>query len=147
MLEPASPAHAEAPARLHATAFPEGERWEAAAMALQLGMPGAFGWIAPEGGMILARVAADEAEILTLAVDPACRRRGLGRLLLTRALQTAGERGAHTMFLEVGEANAPARALYAGIGFVGIGRRPRYYKGGADALILSCAIPCGSAAR
>ena len=145
-LEAAGPAHAEALAFLHARAFPEGERWGAEAMALQLGLPGAFGWIAPCGGMILARVAADEAEVLTLAVDPARRRAGLGRTLLDAALATAAGRGAKAMFLEVSEANWAARALYGLAGFVEIGRRRAYYRAGGDALVLRAAIPCGSAA-
>src|SRR5437763_170902 len=70
VIEAADSAHAEALACIHSRAFPEGERWGADAMALQLGLPGAFGFIDAEGGMVLARVAADEAEILTLAVLP-----------------------------------------------------------------------------
>lgn len=123
-------------ALLHAAAFPPGARWGADAMALQLGLPGAFGWIAPAGGMVLARTAADEAEVLTLAVDPGARRRGVGRMLLAQALETAGERGAGAMFLEVATANAPARALYIQAGFVAVGRRPGYYAGGGEALVL-----------
>lgn len=150
-LEPATPAHAEALAHIHASAFPEGERWGAHAMALQLGLSGAFGWIAlvfgaARGGMILMRVAADEAEVLTLAVDPAARRRGIGRALLGRAAQTASARGARSLFLEVAATNAAARALYSGSGFVEVGRRRAYYRGGADALILRASIPSGSGA-
>jgi len=145
LIEPATGAHAEALAYLHARAFPPGEQWGGDAMALQLGLPGAFGWISDEGGMVLARVAADEAEILTLAVDPGRRRLGLGRRLLEQAMRTARERGAACMLLEVGEANAAARALYAGLGFVEVGRRRRYYRDGSDALILRAVIPSGSA--
>ncbi|GAC1348027.1 MAG: hypothetical protein NVSMB18_34940 [Acetobacteraceae bacterium] len=145
-LEPATPAHAAALALLHASAFPERERWGADAMALQLGLPGAFGWIAPEGGLVLARAAADEAEILTLAVHPDGRRRGLARRLLNRAMEEAAERGAVAIFLEVAEANLAAQALYAGAGFAVVGQRPAYYPGGAAALVLRAAIPYGSAA-
>jgi ribosomal-protein-alanine N-acetyltransferase len=140
----ATQAHAHALAHLHAAAFPRGERWGADAFALQLGLPGAFGWIADEGGMVLARTAADEAEILTLAVDPAQRRRGLGRRLLACAMRTAAERGARHMLLEVGEANQAARALYACAGFLEVGRRRRYYRDGSDALILRATLPCES---
>ncbi|MBV8913875.1 MAG: GNAT family N-acetyltransferase [Acetobacteraceae bacterium] len=114
-------------------------------MALQLGQPGAFGWISDEGGMVLARVAADESEILTLAVDPDQQRRGLGRRLLEQAMRTAGARGARCMLLEVAEANTAARALYAGTGFLEVGRRRRYYRDGSDALILRASICGGSA--
>ena len=69
----ATPAHAAAMAAIHATSYPPRERWGADAMELQLGLPGAFGLIDPEGGLILARQVADEAEILTLAVTPGLR--------------------------------------------------------------------------
>lgn len=140
MIEPATPAHAAALAFIHARAFAGGERWGAEAMALQLGLPGAFGWIAGEGGMVLARVAADEAEILTLAVDPAQQRRGLGARLLGQAMRTAAERGACRMLLEVGEGNEAARRLYARAGFAEVGRRRRYYRDGSDALVLAAAL-------
>jgi len=146
MLEPASEAHAIALAHIHALAFPAGERWGADAFALQLGLPGAFGWIDPSGGMVLARVAADEAEILTLAVIPARRRHGIGRALLRRAIAAAAQRGAASMFLEVAADNAAALGLYRGLGFRDVGRRARYYPGGGDALVLRAAIPCESTA-
>lgn len=143
-LVPATAAHAQALAYLHARAFPEGERWSADVLVLQLGLPGAFGWIVPAGGMVLARVAADEAEILTLAVDPSVRRQGIGRDLLQRAMRTAGSRGAGRMFLEVSESNFPALALYAASGFAEVGRRRSYYRDGAGALVLRAATACES---
>jgi [ribosomal protein S18]-alanine N-acetyltransferase len=146
VIQPAAGAHAEALAYIHARAFPEGERWGAGAMALQLGLPGAFGFIEAAGGMVLARVAADEAEILTLAVLPQQRRRGLARALLERAMQAAAERGARTMFLEVAEANRAARAVYEAAGFVEVGQRRGYYRGGGGALVLRAVIPSGLAA-
>lgn len=139
-LEPATPLHATAMAAIHADAFDAPDRWGADAFALQLGLPGAFGWIAPEGGMILARVAADEAEILTLAVMPAVRRRGLAAALLRQAMETARTRGAAAMFLEVAAANQAACALYLAEGFVQAGRRRGYYREGVDALILRATI-------
>ncbi len=136
MLVAATPAHAPAMALLHGRAFAVRERWGADAIALQLGLPGAFGWIAPAGGMLLARAAADEAELLTLAVDPAAQRQGIGRALLRQSLATAQERGACAMFLEVAAGNAAAQALYAATGFAVVGRRRAYYPGGGDALVL-----------
>ena len=131
----ATPAHAAAMALLHGRAF-AARGWGVDAIGLQLALPGAFGWIAPAGGMILARVAADEAEVLTLAVDPAVRRRGLGRALLEQALVTARQRGANAIFLEVASSNEPGRALYAAAGFVAVGCRRGYYADGGDALVL-----------
>lgn len=139
-LEVATPAYAPALAAIHGAAFPIGERWGVDAIALQLGLFGAFGFVSGRGGFILARSVADEAEILTLAVDPAARRGGIGRALMTRAMRTAGLRGASAMFLEVAEVNAPARALYAACGFAEVGRRARYYAGGVDALVLRATI-------
>jgi [ribosomal protein S18]-alanine N-acetyltransferase len=144
-LEPATPFHAAALAAIHAAAFSPGEQWGEDAMALQLGLPGAFGWIAPRGGLALARVAADEAEVLTLAVLPAVRRQGVGRALLARVMTEAGRRGARSLFLEVAETNRAARQLYTQSGFAEVGRRPRYYRDGADALVLRAVIPSGSA--
>ncbi len=136
----AAPAHAAALASIHAEAFPPGARWGAEAMALQLALPGAFGWIDPAGGMVLARVAADESEVLTLAVMPGARRQGVARRLLARTMAEAAERGAASMVLEVAAGNDAARALYAAAGFRPVGRRPGYYAGGTDALVLRAAL-------
>ena len=142
----ATPLHAAALAAIHAAAFPPGERWGAAAMALQLALPGAFGWIDRAGGLVLARVAADEAEVLSLAVAPGLRGRGLGRALLERAMATAAGRGGRAMFLEVAAGNAAALRLYGAAGFAEVGRRAGYYRGGADALVLRRGLtPCGAA--
>lgn len=123
-------------ALIHGRSFAVRERWGCDAIGLQLGLPGAFGWIAPTGGMILARTMADEAEVLTLAVEPAAQRTGLGRALLHQALATAQLHGAVAIFLEVSSANTAARALYAGEGFVQVGSRCGYYPEGGDALVL-----------
>jgi [ribosomal protein S18]-alanine N-acetyltransferase len=97
--------------------------------------------ISEEQGFILFRVAADEAEVLTLAVTPAARRHGLGRRLLRAALERAAAQGAARMFLEVSAANGPARGLYETAGFSEVARRPRYYVDGSDALVLSRTLP------
>ncbi len=132
-------------AALHAAACPPAEAWGPDAMRLQLELPGCFGLLEPGGrGAVLARVAADEAEVLTLAVLPAARRRGLGGALLAAAAREAARRGARTLFLEVAEGNAAARALYAAAGFAPVGRRPRYYPGGADALVLRLDLAPGA---
>jgi ribosomal-protein-alanine N-acetyltransferase len=132
----AGPAHPMALAAIHATAFPPSEAWSAAIMAAQLSLPGVFGLLDEQGGMILARTAADDADILTLAVAPAARRRGLGRALVAGAAREAATRGAARLVLEVSAANQPARALYTGAGFTQAGLRRRYYPDGSDALIL-----------
>jgi ribosomal-protein-alanine N-acetyltransferase len=86
--------------------------------------------------MLLARVTADEAEILTLAVAPPARRGGIGAALLASAMQRAAAAGAVAMFLEVASGNLPAQSLYEKAGFVRVGRRARYYPNGGDALVL-----------
>ncbi len=98
---------------------------------------GATALVADDAGFVLVRTATDEAEILTLAVAPHARRRGVGSRLLAAALADAISRAAATVHLEVSAANDAARLLYAKAGFVEIGRRLRYYDDGSDALLLS----------
>ncbi|MDR0477324.1 MAG: ribosomal protein S18-alanine N-acetyltransferase [Desulfobulbaceae bacterium] len=82
-------------------------------------------------------LAADEAELLKIAVPLARRRQGIGRALLADAVAGAARAGARRFFLEVREHNQAARALYAGAGFIEIGRRQGYYRQPADdALVL-----------
>lgn len=127
-------------AALHTASFPANQSWNGPALALMLGMPGHLALIAVAGtrpeGFILARAQAPEAEILTLAVLPAARCKGIGRALLDALRKEAMARGVHEIFLEVAEGNAAAKALYAGAGAQEIGRRRRYYADGADALVL-----------
>jgi ribosomal-protein-alanine N-acetyltransferase len=145
MIVQATPLHATAMAEIHAAAFPFGERWGAEAIALQLAQPGAFGLLDPGGGMLLGRVAGDEAEILTLAIAPAVRRQGRALALLSAAVSRARGTGAHLLFLEVSAGNAAAKALYARVGFVEIGRRQRYYANGSDALVLRLNLSAAAA--
>jgi ribosomal-protein-alanine N-acetyltransferase len=139
--EPAGPAQAPVLARIHAAAFPPAEAWGAAAIAALLATPGTAALLSGRAGMAMLRVAADEAEILTLAVRPAARRRGIGRGLLAATLRVAAEAGAARMLLEVAEANHAARSLYSAAGFAPVGRRPRYYPDGGDALLLARPLP------
>jgi ribosomal-protein-alanine N-acetyltransferase len=142
----AGPLHAAALAALHAAAFPPGEVWDAAFLASQLAQPGVLVLFDDAGGFVMARVAADEAEILTLAVHPACRRRGVGRALLEAAAREAMARGARALYLEVSEMNSAARYLYAAAGFSEVGRRPRYYTDGSSALVLRRDLSPGATA-
>lgn len=79
-------------------------------------------------GFALARLAAGEAEILTIAVARVYRRRGLGRDLMEAVLRELHAERADTLFLEVDETNAPAVALYRRLGFREVARRPGYYE-------------------
>lgn len=133
-------ADAAALAALHAASFPPREAWGADAMVLMLRMPGAFGLWRTGEGFVLARAIAGEAEILTLAVAPEARRRGLGAELMAGALTQAAVRGAAAMLLEVAADNAAGLALYQGMGFGQVARRRRYYADGRDALVLKLAL-------
>ncbi len=79
-------------------------------------------------GFAVSRMGADEAEILSIAIDAGHRGRGLSRNLLLTHLGHLAGRGVRTIFLEVEENNAPARRLYERAGFAVVGRRERYYR-------------------
>jgi ribosomal-protein-alanine N-acetyltransferase len=87
-------------------------------------------------GFILSRMAAGEAEILSIAIAQRQRGRGFARPLLDLHLRRLAGLGTRTVFLEVDENNAPARALYRRAGFRDVGRRQSYYQSGASALVL-----------
>lgn len=132
---------------MHASCFDE--RWSAAFLSSLLATPGCFGVVAGPAsipdGFIIGRVAADEVEILTLAVRPERRRLGIGNALVGFAADHAAKLGAAAMFLEVGAANASARALYAARGFAPVGQRRGYYPSNTgppeDAIILRARLP------
>ncbi len=77
------------------------------------------------------------ADVMTLAVAPAARSRGYGRLLLDWLIAAARDAGSQALLLEVRADNAAARGLYAAAGFEQISVRRRYYQpDGVDALVL-----------
>ena len=86
--------------------------------------------------IILSRLAAGEAEILSIAIAARQRGRGFARPLLDLHLRRLAGLGARAVFLEVDERNAAARALYRRAGFYDVGRRQGYYRSGASALVL-----------
>jgi ribosomal-protein-alanine N-acetyltransferase len=134
----ASPRDAAAIAQLHAASF--GRGWGEDEVCRLLIDSAVVTHRAMSGrtflGFVMSRMAADEAEILSIAIAPARRGRGLSRLLLDYHLRSLAGRGARAVFLEVDEHNAPARRLYEGTGFGEVGRREGYYAGGAAALVL-----------
>jgi [ribosomal protein S18]-alanine N-acetyltransferase len=142
------PCDCESLACLHAAACEE--PWSAAAIADLMAQDGVFAVVAfdPPGdsaGFVLMRVAADEAEILTLAVRPASRQRGLGRAMIREGAKKAVQMGGKSLFLEVNVGNFAARNLYAGLGFLQVGMRRGYYHKDMDhkedALVLSVGLP------
>ncbi len=123
----AYPAHAKAMAAIHA--------WDAKSIATLLAQPGVAGLIDPRGGILILRVAADEAEILTIGVT--ARRRGLGTALMRAAIEKAKTMGAAVLHLEAAAGNIAAQEFYKSLGFAAAGRRPNYYANGDDAVLLS----------
>lgn len=124
-------------AALHARAF--SDAWSTSSLRDLLAGPGVFAY-AEADGFILARSAGGEAEILTLAVAPEARRRGIARALVRRTAVHAQSLGAGALFLEVAKDNQPALKLYSGLGFKPAGLRKAYY-GGKDAEVLKASLP------
>ena len=114
---------------IHAMSFPQA--WSAADL-VELMSGGASGLVLSEAsafsGFLLWRIAADEAEILTVAVEPDHRRKGAGWLLLQGAIHVLADAGVDRVFLEVAEDNLAAIRLYGSGGFVVVGRRKGYYR-------------------
>jgi len=148
MREPASPDFAivsspapRALADLHAASFDPA--WDADAFEALLSVPGTFALAALEGSgpvaMVLVRLIADEAEVLTVCSAPAFRGRGIAGALIREAAATLLAHGATALFLEVAADNAPAIALYEKLGFKRIGCRRGYYArpgGPVDAITM-----------
>lgn len=169
-IEPAGPVQAAVIAALQAACFPE-DPWDETSIATLSGQPGAYAALAlgqdmlgqdmldpdtPDPGpapgpgrplgFLMARVAAEDAEIIAIGVLPDGRGRGVGRQLVAAALDGARARGATALFLEVAEDNVAARALYAACGFAAVGRRPAYYRrpgGRVAAVVLRRDLPAG----
>ncbi len=128
-------------AALHARCFTTPPPWSAQSFADLLASPHVFLIADPQGrAFILGRVVVDEAELLTLATDPAIRRAGLARTLMAAFEDEVKTRGAATVFLEVAETNLAARALYASCGFVQNGERPGYYLTGNAANVTAMSL-------
>ncbi len=150
-LRPASPLHASLLSGIHRVCF--AEAWEPQSMADILAMPGVSSLFAVDGGslrpsltspgpagLVVWRVAGDEAEILSLAVLPPWRRSGLGARLLEAAAHAARKAGAELLFLEVAVDNNNAQSLYRGRGFIDVGLRRGYYAG-KDARVMRRNLP------
>jgi ribosomal-protein-alanine N-acetyltransferase len=146
----ASPHDAMSMAAIHQACF--AKPWDEAEMTQFLASPETLclvGSVADSsgtmGGLLIARKAAAEAEILTFCVAPACRNVGLGRALLETAIAELRAAGAKQLFLEVEDGNEAALKLYRSVGAISVGKRERYYEHGADAAIFSLAL-CSPAA-
>ena len=143
----ATPAHAQILAHIHGEGFTE--PWSIDALTGALAAPGAFALIAQDEdgeplGFVLMRLGGGEAEVLTIATRPAVQRAGVARALMEAAMIKVLGTGAQKLFLEVADDNAPAQALYAGLGFAEVGRRKAYYTRAqnmrVDAIVMSLAL-------
>lgn len=114
--------------------------WSEEAVAATLALPTTRAWLAWDGdrpvGHLVASLVADVGEVLTVAVLPEARRRGLGARLLDACQDHWREAGVAEGFLEVRAGNAPARALYERAGWERVGIRRGYYADGEDAVLM-----------
>ncbi|WP_417578917.1 ribosomal protein S18-alanine N-acetyltransferase [Pelagibacterium sp.] len=139
---------ADSLARLHAQGFYRG--WPASDFADYLGDSRITpAYVATDArrrisGFAMLRISGEESELLTIAVDPKMRGRGLGAALLAAAFADLAMSPVKTLFLEVDETNAPALALYHRFGFAPIGKRKGYYPkpdgSAATALVMRATI-------
>lgn len=133
--------HSQILESLHSDGFPN--PWMSHIFEDMLTLRNVYGFMAivPDpAGFIMIRAAAEEAEILTLAVIPSHRRKGLGRALVKKALNHLKVFGTTVCHLEVASDNIAAQRLYRSSGFVQVGRRAGYYarqEGGMDAVLMS----------
>ena len=120
-------------------AFPD--PWTPEQVAGELALATTRAWMLRDasGGVVAYstfRVVDVEAELVRIAVLPERRRLGLGRTLLQQTLSRLAAAGVREVFLDVRRDNAGALALYRRLGFERVGRRPRYYRDGTDAILL-----------
>ena len=126
---------------IHRSAFVTDRPWSTAEFKSLLISPHTH-LTAKQHGFALWRCIADEAELLTIAVNPKHQHKGIGRDLMS-AWMTAALNSAKMAFLEVAADNRAATALYREFGFVTVGRREKYYarqNGHSDALIMQAAL-------
>ncbi len=113
-------------AALHQRAFPNNRAWDAPEFSALLAQPGVR-VLGDDRAFIMIRQVLDEAEVLTLATHPDHRRQGLARSRLSAAESDLSQSGTRSVFLEVAEDNAAAKALYVAAGYQCVGKRPNYY--------------------
>lgn len=133
-------------ARIHAMSFDDA--WSGVMLRRILAMQGTSGITArlnrqwTVSGFALLRAAADECELLSLAVAPEQRGKGIGKLLLQGTMHQARVAGARTLFLEVAEDNTVARRLYSEHGLVPVGQRPDYYRRADGSAMTAVTMSC-----
>jgi ribosomal-protein-alanine N-acetyltransferase len=139
VLAPMAPEHVDAVWAIERSVFPS--PWSRASFERESVEEGAASWVALlEGrviGYLVSWVVYDELHIGNIAVTPESRGRGVGRMLLAKALEDAAARGAVLATLEARESNARAIGLYESFGFRPVAIRKRYYAdSGEDAIVM-----------
>lgn len=144
LVEPLSSADASACASIHRKCF--AHPWSHSEIESMAASAGSVAHSAVDSrtgrllGFVISRKVLDEAEVLTIAVDPDFRKLGVGATLLDIHVQSLAVERIRQLFLEVEEGNVAARKLYAKFGFGEVGRRTGYYRkpdgGRAEALTL-----------
>lgn len=139
----------QAVAALEAEVF-GADAWSPGQVAEEVGGDRRRTWVVETDGALVGYAvtwrSGDVVDLQRIAVHPAHRQQGLARALLGAAVAAGRAEGADRMLLEVGAGNAAALSLYAAAGFVEIDRRRRYYRDGADAVVLRlplAAVGCG----
>ncbi len=136
---PMGKCHVEKIAELEKLCF--SSPWSANSIASELENPLSLWLVATDGTQLLGYIGSqsvlNEADMMNVAVDPDARRRGVGRLLVTSLVDDLKNRGIRSLTLEVRASNEGAKAMYQKLGFLEVGRRPKYYfDPREDALIL-----------
>ncbi len=147
LIDAAAAADAPALAEIHAACFARG--WSEAELEALVADPAVDALVArrasPFGtrrpvGFALCRRAGEEAEVLTVAVSPHWRGRGVATELTETLLRRLYAERVAAVFLEVDAGNVPALALYRRLRFHQVGERRGYYagSGGGHALVMRC---------
>ena len=115
--------------------------WSEKSIASEVHNPLSYWLVAEQQGRVVGYVGSqsvlDAADMMNLAVAPDCRKKGIGRALVNALVDHLRANGVIALLLEVRVTNAQAISLYTKMGFVQVGRRPRYYRNPTeDALIL-----------
>lgn len=126
-----------------ASSWPGLAPWSRAQFAAELDLPSAVLCVAEaEGiaGFAASRLLPPEAEVTLVAVRPDRLGRGVGLGLMRRLHERAAAEGCRECRLEVDAGNSPAIGLYGRLGYRVVGRRPKYYNGRSDALLMTCPL-------
>jgi [ribosomal protein S18]-alanine N-acetyltransferase len=153
MLRRATVLDLEAIMLLERASFPT-DAWSDAMMREELASPHGYYVVLEQAGRVMgyaglrAVAGSRDGDVQTIALEPALRGTGQGRMLLRTLLAEAHARGVHEVFLEVRDDNPVAQKLYLSEGFAEIGRRPRYYQpDDVDALIMMIDVRGWAAAQ